>query len=1094
MNATWKTHRTIKLKAHFIIALLALVAISPAATTAQQTPANRGRAQDHPNSTASMDLNPPSDGAYSKEPYVFEEIERKVRFEADGTGQRDVAWRVRVQSESAVREFGLITYPFASSFESLEVLFVHVRKPDGTVIETPPSDIQELDTAISRQAPMYTDEREKHIAVKSLAVGDVLEAHLRWIIHEPMARGHFWYDHSYYHFGICLRETLQVDVPAKVDVKFRTSGPEPLIREEDGRRLYDFESSNLKKFEESKLPEKNFHGAPPPDIQISSFLSWEEVGNWFGSLEQPKVKVTPEIQTKAKELIEGKSSEDEKLRAIYDFVSTRFRYIGIDLGHGRYTPHAASEVLVNRYGDCKDKHTLFAALLQAAGITAYPVLISSQHRVDPSFPTMSLFNHVITAVSRGDSFLFLDTTPEVAPYGVLMQNLRDRKVLVIPGSAPSLLVSTPSDLPFPSVERVRVDSSIDSQGTLDAKIHLEERGDGEIVLRLVYHSTRQNRWQELTQKLATGMSLVGSVSEVSVAQPDDTRKPFWLDFSYHRTDYPDWKEHRVILPAPRFFITALNEEQKLSKDPLPLGAPNDITYDVTMKFPQGFKPIVPKNVEQDTEFAEFTANYSLENDALRGIFHLKSVAREIPGAKRSEFNSLATSIDETSRRYIGVSGSPASGVQVVASPSPAKTTAAGSSPAQSLYEAAKRAEKDGKYETSAQLYEQVVALDPNHMEAWNALGYDYGKLGQQQKEEAALRKALALDPAARWAHYNLGNVLMAQKKYDEAISEYQKEIETKSNNSLVHLNLGRVYVLSGQPEKAIPELQTAATLMPTSAAVQFNLGLAYAKTGRPEKAAEAFNRSVELEPTAERKNSVAYQMALDNLQLDQAEKYATSATEYAVGKTKDISLDHVSSGDMRLAALVGEYWDTLGWVKFQQGKFSDAEKYVRSAWQVRSIGEIGDHLGQIYERQGRKAEAIEMYSLAVAAPNAMPETRQRLIALVGGEADTNRLIEQAQGKLAKNRTLEVKNAHSADGIAEFWILVVPGPKVIAVKFISGDEALHPFSTEIEATSFPKSFPDDSEIRLLRRGKLSCSRSSDNCNLLLESAETVRLAN
>src|SRR5260370_36707496 len=104
---------------------------------------------------------------------------------------------------------------------------------------------------------------------------------------------------------------------------------------------------------------------------------------------------------------------------------------------------------------------------------------------------MSGFNHVITAIPRGDSFLFLDTTPEVAPYGVLMQNLRDRKVLVIPSSAHSLLVSTPPDLPFPSGERVRVDSSIDSRGTLDAKVHLEERGDGEIALRLVHHSTTQ---------------------------------------------------------------------------------------------------------------------------------------------------------------------------------------------------------------------------------------------------------------------------------------------------------------------------------------------------------------------------------------------------------------------------------------------------------------------------------------------------------------------------------------------------------------------------------------------------------------------------
>jgi hypothetical protein len=45
----------------------------------------------------------------------------------------------------------------------------------------------------------------------------------------------------------------------------------------------------------------------------------------------------------------------------------KFRHISISFGAGRYRPHTAGEVLVNQYGDCKDKHTLFAALLKAAG-------------------------------------------------------------------------------------------------------------------------------------------------------------------------------------------------------------------------------------------------------------------------------------------------------------------------------------------------------------------------------------------------------------------------------------------------------------------------------------------------------------------------------------------------------------------------------------------------------------------------------------------------------------------------------------------------------------------------------------------------------
>src|SRR4029077_11061508 len=109
---------------------------------------------------------------------------------------------------------------------------------------------------------------------------------------------------------------------------------QPTLREEGSRRIYTYETSNSKEPENSKIPawEKSFHGLDHPDVELSSFTSWTGVGEWFDSLIEPKIKVTPEIQAKADELTKGKGSEEEKIRALYDFVSTRFRYIGIALG------------------------------------------------------------------------------------------------------------------------------------------------------------------------------------------------------------------------------------------------------------------------------------------------------------------------------------------------------------------------------------------------------------------------------------------------------------------------------------------------------------------------------------------------------------------------------------------------------------------------------------------------------------------------------------------------------------------------------------------------------------------------------------------
>jgi tetratricopeptide (TPR) repeat protein len=1428
----------------------------------------------------------PAEDPYAKEPYVFEFIETRARFEVDGKGQRDFTVRVRIQSESAVHEFGLLVYSFASSFESLDVISVRVRKPDGSVLITPASDIQELDSAVSREAPMYTDQREKHIAVKSLAVGDVLEAHLHWTIHDPIAPGHFWYDDSYFRAGICLKESLELDVPANVPVKLRHPTSEPSIREEANRRIYTFTSSNLKHAEESKIPdwETNPRGLPLPEIELSSFPSWEQVGSWYDAMQRSKAAVSPEIRAKAEELTKGKPTDDEKIRALYDFVSTRFRYIGVDLGLSRYTPHAASDVLVNRYGDCKDKHTLFAALLQAAGITAYPALISSKFKIDSSFASPSAFDHVITAVPKGDGYLFLDTTPEVAPFGLLTQNIRNREALVIPATSPARLITTPAEPPMPDSERAQIDASIDAHGTLDAKMRIEDRGDGELALRIIYRATPQNRWQELTQRIVANMGFAGTVSDVTVTQPEDFSQPFAMSFSYHRTDYPDWKNHRVTIPSPPILIPTLTEEQKLSKDPLPLGSLQEVVYESTIKFPKDYIPVAPEQVDQKSDFAEFSAKYVVEKQSIHATLRLKTLLREVPGSERGKFDTLSRTIDETVRRYIFVGGyavfaaggpgffkPPASDVKdsipnlekdlaedpenkttltflsqaycavgrakdavalvenalaknpehaeelhlslgqaylalpdadkaiphfdkglgddpppalldqiakmladanaklpealaysnravklissetmdiapvdpsrsdfalmirlaaawdtigwikfrmgdpgdaekflqaswqldqtasagehlvevyeklgklhkgavicnmaqalpnTSASPVDAKiraslaeemkrlkpslkasspseeaaegvhssdgqvalvdircldihlttklhdeashanfliafmngskaeqvrflsgseelrgvsavlsstkypqtfpddvparilrrgslscsvysqqcllllstvadvggagqniisfptmvTSGSGSSapviftsadrplepfgsPAKPLYDSARAAGNSGEYGTSTQLYERAVVVDPSYMDAWNSLGWTYNKLRNYEKAEAALRKAIALVPTARYAHNNLGEALEGQKKYVESIPEFQKEIELNPKDPWAHENLGVVYAILKQYENAVPILEGAAALASDNPAIQFNLGRSYARTGRPEKAVEALRRSVELQPTAFRWNAVAYEMALDKLDLDQAEKYVESAISVTVKHLNEVILDDASEQELQISAVLGAYWDTLGWIKFQQGSVSDAEKYVRCAWQLTNFSEIADHLGQIYEKADRKSDAIQMYSMALAVPIPMSESNARLEALLNGNGDKGRLVNEARAKLPTAHTLSVKNMHKAAGEVEFWVVVSPnaGPKtgevsaakITATRFISGEEALRSLSKDLETLQISATFPGQTEVRLVLRGKLTCAGSSSACSLVWASSDTTRSVN
>jgi TonB family protein len=205
---------------------------------------------------------------------------------------------------------------------------------------------------------------------------------------------------------------------------------------------------------------------------------------------------------------------------------------------------------------------------------------------------------------------------------------------------------------------------------------------------------------------------------------------------------------------------------------------------------------------------------------------------------------------------------------------------------------------------------------------------------------------------------------------------------------------------------------------------------------------------------------------------------------------RDTSLDHLTREDSYKASRIASYWDTWGWIRFQTGDLPEAEKYVRCAWLIHPLGINSDHLGQIYEKQGRKADAIRMYQMALATDSSAGETRERLAALAGPEANIATMTEEGRSLLKESSTIAVKNSHQVEGFAEFWILLSPGPAVRGVKFISGDDELAPFAKDLESVPYPNTFPEATELKLLRRARLACTHSSPDCRLQMISSLSV----
>src|SRR5581483_11582883 len=235
----------------------------------------------------------------------------------------------------------------------------------------------------------------------------------------------FWMEHTFLKNEIVLDEQLELNVPRdrRLEVK-NQPGFEPKITEVSGRKIYLWNSSHRVREDEAGEKKKARKEPEPPSVQMTTFANWEDLGRWYAGLEKDRRQPTDEIRKKAAELTAGKTTDLDKISALYDFVATNFRYISLSFGVGRYQPHSASDVLHNQYGDCKDKHTLLAALLEASGYHASSVLINSNRKLDVFVPSPSQFDHVISLVPLAKEEVWMDTTTEVAPFRLLSPSLR----------------------------------------------------------------------------------------------------------------------------------------------------------------------------------------------------------------------------------------------------------------------------------------------------------------------------------------------------------------------------------------------------------------------------------------------------------------------------------------------------------------------------------------------------------------------------------------------------------------------------------------------------------------------------------------------
>jgi tetratricopeptide (TPR) repeat protein len=1074
---------------HFSVPLLILIFLSLPAIgqdSASPTP-NSSSVPAQAKNAAKSDAAKPEDSKhdYSQEAFVIEQYRSVYRFENDGTGKRETIARIKVQSEAGVQQWGQIQFGYNSANERVEIAYVRVVKEDGSIVKAGDDAVQDLSAPVEREAPVYTDYRTKHITVPGLRPGETLEYDITTVVHTPLAPGQFWADYDFDKNNIDLDEEVDVDIPAGREIKLKNkAGFDPKITEVNGRKLYHWTNSHLER-EDDKKDDKKKKKLPDehPDIQLTTFVSWEQIGLWYASLEKDRRASSPEVRAKAEELTKGLNADLDKVQALYDYVAKNFRYVSLSLGLGRYQPHAASDVLHNQYGDCKDKHTLLASLLEAEGMHASSVLINSSHKLDPDIPSPSQFDHVITMLPMGDQEVWMDTTSEVAPFRLLAYTLRHKQALVVPANGTPHLEETPADTPMPDTEISEVDGKVNELGKLEAHVHYTFTGDEELMLRAIFRRVPEAQWQKVVESVNAAVG--GEITNLKVSDPAATREPFTMSYDVAKPNFLDWskKKNNLTLPLCQFNLPEFaSDDDDSDSDPRKLGPKAEYAYKIKLELPAKFTAHAPLPLTVKRDYAEYVATYKLEGPIFTAARTLSVHQDELPVPRISDYEAFRRAVGSDLGQFLAVENTAAS---TLTPPADMK--------ADDLVESGRAAIGANNLPLAITLLKRATEVDPKNKYAWNMMGQAYLQMRDDAQAIAAFQKQIEINPYDDYAYNALGTAYRQERKYEEAAAAFNKQIELNPLDKYAHAGLGSMYSEWHKYDLAAAELEKASSLMPDNAELQVTLGDAYLNLGQDEKALATFDHAIEISATPLVWNNIAYQLSLKKSHLDRAQEYAESAVSATTAALRNLSLDRLTQQDLPLVPSLMAYWDTLGWVYFAEGNLDKAEKYVAAAWVLGQHGEVGDHLGQIYEKRGDKALALKTYELSLAGVRPVPETQGRIDEL---RKSDGKLSERGNGNkdLQSLRTIDVGKA-KVTGSADFFVLLsgkVGSPAVAeSVRFVSGDEKLKSYTDALRTADFHLAFPDDTPVKILRRGILSCSTTTGNCTFVLMLPDDVR---
>lgn len=216
-----------------------------------------------------------------------------------------------------------------------------------------------------------------------------------------------------------------------------------------------------------------------------------------------------------------------------------------------------------------------------------------------------------------------------------------------------------------------------------------------------------------------------------------------------------------------------------------------------------------------------------------------------------------------------------------------------------------------QYEPAVQVARAAVAVAPDLVIAWVALGQALKAAGNADEARQAYQNALRLDGMDSLARMGLGELLLSGNDPEGAIREFELALQRQPALVAAQMGMGHALACLGRHQEALSRYEQALALRPKLPEAEFAAGYVLARMGRAGEAEKRYRRALVL-----RRDFAAAWLNLGGLLREQGrEAYAESALRRAVELRPDLI----------------PAWLTLALLERERGRMDEAKAFLEKA-------------------------------------------------------------------------------------------------------------------------------------------------------------------